>query len=207
MSAKNLFSKAKQAAPTKTEAKDKKVHLMVTDPDFFNKVQKLEQLNDTLKSAKAAADMISDELRDVAKTEWANHYQKTGRNPDSVLVCQNKGEDAARIQFIPMDKYITITENRANELREMYGEQIVEEETTFSFDSAMIDKYGEVLSNLIENCADIADADREKIIKAVTKYSVAKGTIDKLNQYGDVQEVMENVKPVVALKNIEVIKG
>jgi hypothetical protein len=60
---------------------------------------------------------------------------------------------------------------------------------------------------LIENCSDITDADKEKIIKATTKYSVAKGTIDKLNQYGDVQEVMEAVKPVVALKNVEVIKG
>jgi hypothetical protein len=60
---------------------------------------------------------------------------------------------------------------------------------------------------LIENCADIADADREKIITATTKYSVTKGTIDKLNQYGDVTEVMEAVKPVVALKNVEVIKG
>ena len=60
---------------------------------------------------------------------------------------------------------------------------------------------------LIENCPDIADADREKIIKATTKYSVAKGTIDKLNQYGDVTEVMEAVKPVVALKNIEIVKG
>ena len=98
-------------------------------------------------------------------------------------------------------------EARAEELRETYGEEIVEEDTTFAFDSAMIEKYGEVLSMLIENCSDITDADKEKIIKATTKYSVAKGTIDKLNQYGDVTEVMEAVKPVVALKNVEVIKG
>jgi predicted house-cleaning noncanonical NTP pyrophosphatase (MazG superfamily) len=109
--------------------------------------------------------------------------------------------------FVPSDKYITVTEARAEELRETYGEEIVEEETTFSFDSTMIEKYGEVLSMLIENCADITDADKEKIIKATTKYAVAKGTIDKLNQYGDVTEVMEAVKPVVSLKNVEVIKG
>ena len=57
----NLFAKAKKAAPAKTTAaKDKKVRLQVTDPTFFSKVEKLEQLNDTLKSAKAQADMISD---------------------------------------------------------------------------------------------------------------------------------------------------
>ena len=204
----NLFSKAKKAAPAKTTAaKDKKIRLQVTDPTFFSKVEKLEQLNDTLKSAKAQADMISDEIKDMAKSEWVDYYSQTGKNPESVMIVQEVAGDTASVMFIPTDKYITVTEARAEELRETYGEEIVEEDTTFAFDSAMIEKYGEVLSMLIENCADITDADKEKIIKATTKYSVAKGTIDKLNQYGDVTEVMEAVKPVVALKNVEVIKG
>ena len=204
----NLFAKAKKAAPVKTTAaKDKKIRLQVTDPTFFSKVEKLEQLNDTLKSAKAQADMISDEIKDMAKSEWVDYYSQTGKNPESVMIVQEVAGDTASVMFIPTDKYITVTEARAEELRETYGEEIVEEDTTFAFDSAMIEKYGEVLSMLIENCVDITDADKEKIIKATTKYSVAKGTIDKLNQYGDVTEVMEAVKPVVALKNVEVIKG
>jgi hypothetical protein len=204
----SLFDKAKKTSAVKTTAaKDKKVRLQVTDPTFFSKVEKLEQLNDTLKSAKAQADMISDEIKDLAKSEWTEYYSKTGKNPESVMICQEVAGDTAQFMFVPSDKYITVTEARAEELRETYGEEIVEEDTTFAFDSAMIEKYGEVLSMLIENCSDITDADKEKIIKATTKYSVAKGTIDKLNQYGDVQEVMEAVKPVVALKNVEVIKG
>ena len=204
----NLFQKAKKAAPAKTtKAKDEKVRLVVEDPTFFTKVQKLEELNDTMKSAKAKADMISDELRDVAKTEWLNQYERTNKNPESVMICQSQDDDTAQFMFIPMDKYITITEARADELQETYGAEIVEEETTFSFDSTMIEKYGEVLSMLIENCPDIDDKDKEKIIKATTKYSVAKGTIDNFAKYGDVIEVMEAVKPVVALKNVEIIKG
>ena len=204
----NLFAKAKKAAPAKTtKAKDEKVRLVVEDPTFFTKVQKLEELNDTMKSAKAKADMISDELRDVAKTEWLNQYERTNKNPESVMICQSQDDDTAQFMFIPMDKYITITEARAEELQETYGTEIVEEETTFAFDSTMIEKYGEVLSMLIENCPDIDEKDKEKIIKATTKYSVAKGTIDQFAKYGDVVEVMEAVKPVVALKNIEVIKG
>jgi hypothetical protein len=109
--------------------------------------------------------------------------------------------------FVPSDKYITISPERAEELQETYGEEIVEEETTFSFDSTMIEKYGEILSRLIEESDEIKESDKEKIIKAVTKYSVAKGTIDKFSTYGDVNEVMEDVKPVVSLKNVEIIKG
>jgi len=206
--ASNLFQKAKKSStPVTKSAKDKKVRLQVTDPNFFSKVEKLEQLNDRMKSDKAVADMLSDELKDIAKAEWVDYYTKTGKNPESVVICQEVAGDTSQFLFIPSDKYITVTEARAEELRETYGEEIIEEETTFSFDSEMIERYGEVLSMLIENCPDITEADKEKIIKATTKYSVAKGTIDKLNQYGDVTEVMEAVKPVVALKNIEVIKG
>ena len=204
----SLFAKAKKAAPAKTtKSKDEKVRLVVEDPTFFSKVEKLEALNDQMKAAKAKADMISDELRDVAKTEWLNQYERTNKNPESVMICQSQDDDTAQFMFIPMDKYITITADRAEELQETFGEEIVEEETTFSFDSAMIEKYGEILSRLIEESDEIKDADKEKIIKATTKYSVAKGTIDKFSTYGDVVEVMEAVKPVVSLKNVEIIKG
>jgi len=204
----NLFAKAKKSAPAKTtKAKDEKVRIAIEDTTFFDKIEKLEVLQDQMKVAKAKADMISDELRDLGKSEWAKLYDQTGKNPGSVMLEQANAEDVAQLMFIPTDKYITITPERAEELQETYGAEIVEEETTFSFDSAMIEKYGEILSRLIEESDEIKDADKEKIIKATTKYSVAKGTIDKFATYGDVNEVMDAVKPVVALKNVEIIKG
>lgn len=204
----SLFDKAKKSTPAKkTSAKDKKVRLVVEDPTFFEKVEKLEELQETLKSAKAKADLISDELKDIAKELWADEYEKTKRNPESVMIVQEVNGDTSQFLFVPTDKYITINEERAEELKEAYGDDIVEEKTTFSFDNDMIEKYGEVLSMLIENCDEITEADKEKIIKAVTAYSVAKGTIDKFNQYGEVVEMIETVKPVVAIKNVEIIKG
>ena len=204
----SLFTKAKKTSTVKTTAaKDKKIRLQVTDPTFFSKVEKLEQINDRMKSDKAQADMISDEIKDLAKSEWLDYYTQTGKNPESVMIAQEVAGDTAQVMFIPMDKYIPVTEARAEELQETYGQEIITEETTFGFDPTMIEKYGEILSRLIEECGEISEKDKEKIITATTKYSVAIGTIDKLNQYGDVQEVMEAVKPVVALKNVQVIKG
>ena len=208
MATKNLFKKAKETAPAKTaKGKEEKLRLTVEDANFFTKVQKLEELNDVIKSAKAKSDMISDELRDVAKEAWLKQYDKTGKNPESVMICQENGLDVAQLMFVPTDRYITINEARAEELRETYGDEIVTEETTFGFDSAMIEKYGEILSRLIEECDEITEKDKEKIITAKTTYAVAKGTIDNFTKYGDVNEVMEAVKPVVALKNVEIIKG
>jgi hypothetical protein len=205
----SLFSKAKKAAPAKpAKAKEQKVRIPVDDPDFFEKVSKLEELNDTMKSAKAKADLISDELKGIAKDKWVELYQDTKKNPESVMIVQeNEMGDTAQFMFVPTDRYITINEERAEELKEEYGDEIVDEKTTFSFDDLMIEKYGEILSEMIENCDEIPDKDKEKIIKATTTYTVAKGTIDKFLVYGEAAELMETVKPVVALKNIEVIKG
>ena len=205
----SLFTKAKKSAPAKTtRAKDQKVRINIEDESFFDKVSKLEQLNDTMKSAKAKADMISDELRDLGKSEWAQLYEENGKNPGSVMLEHvNSTDDVAQFMFVPTDKYISITAERAEELQETYGEEIVEEKTVFSFDNKMIEKYGEILSRMIEESDEIAEKDKEKIIKAATTYSVAKGTIDDFKKYGEVSEMIEMVKPVVALKNVEVIKG
>jgi hypothetical protein len=205
----NLFKKAaSKSAVEPKKAKDEKVRIKIEDPSFFDKVQKLESLNDSMKSAKAKADMISDELRDLGRDEWSNLYSKTGKNPGSVMLEHvNDSDDTAQFMFVPTDGYIKISADRAEELRETYGEEVVEEKTTFGFDSTMIERYGEILSRLIEECGEIAEKDKEKIITATTAFSVAKGTIDNLSKLGDVKEVMEAVKPIVALKNIEVVKG
>ena len=204
----NLFSKAKGKAETKTTSdKDKKVRIRISDPNFFEKVTKLEVLQDRIKSDKASADIISDELRDTSKLEWAKLFEKTGKNPGSVMLETSQGNDTAQLMMVPSDKYITITPDRADLLREEYGDTIIEEKTTFAFDNDMVDLYGEIISNLIESSNDISDEDKVKIIKAVTVFSIAKGTIDKLNDYGDVSEVMESVRPIISLKNIGVIKG
>jgi hypothetical protein len=204
----NLFTKARKTAETKSPAKeDKKVRIDANDPTFFDKIQALETLNDRMKADKAKADMISDEVRELATSRWTETYQKTGKNPGSVMVEAKSGLDTAQVMFVPTDRYITINAEKAETLREEYGDDIVEENTTFSFDDEMIQKYGEVLSALIENSDEIAEADKDRIIKAVTKFTVAKGTIDNMKNYGKVNEVMEAVRPVVMLKGPEVIKG
>ena len=203
----NLFNKAKTTAPKTAAKKDEKVRVNLNDPDFFTKVYKLEILQDRMKSDKAQADMLSDEIKDLSKEEWVRLYEKTGKNPGSIFVESIVNEQTAQVMFVPSDKYITVNPDKADVLVEKYGQDIIEEKTTFSFDNDMIEKYGEVLSNLIMGCNDISDSDKEKIIKASTAYSISKGTIDKMKFFGPIGEIMDEIKPVVSLKNVEVVKG
>lgn len=209
----NLFNKAKKTAtPKTTKAKDEKVRVKVKDGEFFDKIKTLEELQENMKRDKAMADIISDEIKEIGKVEWSKVYDKTGKNPGSIMLEARSGLDIAQTMFVPSDKYISINEDRANYLVETFGEKAVDEKTSFSFDNEMVDKYGEILSRLIEECDEIDEDDKEKIIKATTVYSVAKGTIDKLKDYSEDSEmeivtIVEEVKPVIAIKNVEVIKG
>lgn len=207
MATKNLFSSAKSVAPKTVAKKDEKIRINLNDSDFFTKVYKLEILQDRMKSDKAQADMIADEIKDLSKEEWVRLYEKTGKNPGSIFVESIVNEQVAQVLYVPSDKYITVNADKAEVLIEKYGQDIIEEKTTFSFDNDMIEKYGEILSNLIMSSDGISDSDKEKIIKASTAYSISKGTIDKMKFYGPIGEIMEEVKPVVSLKNVEVIKG
>ena len=209
----SLFDKAKKSAPAKTtKAKDEKVRVKVKDADFFEKIQTLEKLQDRMKSDKAAADMIADEVKEIGKVEWSKVYGKSSKNPGSIMLESKSGLDTAQLMFVPSDKYITINEDRAKYLTDTFGETVVEEKTSFSFDNEMVDKYGEILSQLIESCEEISDEDKEKIVKAVVSYSISKGTIDKLKTMSDdsdmeIFDIVEEIKPVIAIKNVEVIKG
>jgi len=203
----NLFNKAKTTSTKTSAKKDERVRINLNDKDFFAKVYKLEILQDRMKSDKSQSDMLSDEIKEISKEEWVRLYEKTGKNPGSIFIESIVNEQVASVLYVPSDKYITVSPDKAEFLVEKYGEDIIEEKTTFSFDNDMIEKYGEVLSNLIMSCDDISDSDKEKIIKASTSFSISKGTIDKMKFFGPIGEIMDEIKPVVSLKNVEVIKG
>ena len=165
MATKNLFSKAKSTAPKTSAKKDEKVRINLNDSDFFNKVSMLESIQDRMKSDKAQADMLADEIKDLSKEEWVRLYEKTGKNPGSIFVESIQDDQTAQVMFVPSDKYITLNPDRAEVLIEKYGQDIVEEKTTFSFDNDMIEKYGEILSNLIMNSRDISEGDKRESSK------------------------------------------
>ena len=74
-------------------------------------------------------------------------------------------------------------------------------------DSALVEKHGEVISNLIEKCKLIPDDDKEKLISAVVKFEVKKGTLSDLStKYAAIPmtQILQDIKPVYQLKAIRI---
>lgn len=204
----NLFNKAKASDDKKVvKTKEEKSVIKVEDLEFFEKVSNFEKLQTSLKKDKAVADKLSEDLKSFSKSEWVKLYEKNQSNPGTIIVeCENEGE-TAKIMYTPSDKYLSIDDKKAEKLIEEYGPDIIEEKVTFSLDEQMIEKYGEVISRLIEECEEINESDKDKIIKATTTLSITKGTIDKMLEYGEISKIVEVVKPVMSLKSAEIIKG
>jgi len=209
----SLFNKAKAKAPEKpSKAKAAKPRITVNIPGFFEKLKRQAFLKKEIKSFEAESELLDEEIKEIGKSEWAKMYESDGVNPESVMIEAKHNNDTAQFMLLVADKYIIINQERADFLKETYGEEIVTTAETYEFDTKMVEKYGEVISDLIMNCDQISEEDKEKIIKAKVTNTVAKGTIDKLKIYADkaecsVADMIEVVKPVTSTKNVEYIEA
>jgi len=206
MAKKNLFAVAKEKGAT-ASPKPQKEEVVLKDAKFHADLSRLADLNSKMDEMKAEAAVLSAEVKERSIREFSKLYEDRNKYPGSFIVRGTglKGIPSASLMFIPTDRYLKIGEERSEELQELFGEQIVEEKTTFTMNPELIEKYGEVLSDLIYGSKLISKDDKEKLIQATTSYEVKKGTISELHNYPvTIAEMVEEVKPVFQLKNIKI---
>jgi len=87
------------------------------------------------------------------------------------------------------------------------GHHVIHQTTEWTISPEMVEKYLPILKEMIENSQEISEEDKAKILQENSKFSIKPGTIDRLNDLGDVEMVFEKVKPVISLKNIDVQKN
>lgn len=203
----SLFDKAKAKGATASAKKNEKEMVIVNDPIFHMTLSRLAEVNKEIDELSAESAVLGSQVKERSIKEYQVLYEKELKNPGSFLIKADvPGQKPASLMFITADRYITINEERANELRAKYGKIIVEEKTTYNMDTDLVEKYGEVISGLIEKCKSIPDADKEKLISATVKFNVTKGTIaDLKTKYTShpINEVLEDIKPVYQMKNIK----
>jgi hypothetical protein len=212
----NLFAKAKtNAVVTKTTKKSDKPEVRVTTEFFMAKgykraeaIERANEFNEQLAqwadlkqqeaNIKAQAAVIEAEVKALGREAFISMFTETGKRPDNFLIVT----DGASAQFIAQDNYLKLNETQAEELGGNYGEGIVEESTVFNFNAELVNEFGGPISEMIEK-SKLPQRVKDGLIIAQTTYKVAKGTIDKLNQYGDVAEVYNAVQPIVQVKDVK----
>ena len=202
----NLFKAAKEKGATASGA-PQKTEVVVNDPQFHLNLSRLAEVNRQIDELSAESTVLAAEVKERSIREFSDLYLRNGKYPGSFII---RGEGvkkmpSASLMFIPTDKYIKIGEERFEELKQTYGEDLVEETTTYNMDAKLIEQYGELLSEAISKIKGIPDKDKEKLISATTSYSIKKGTISDLDQFGGtIPEMLEEIKPVYQMKNVKI---
>jgi len=173
---------------------------------LFDMIKEMSEIQAKEKAFKSILSLIGSEIKNSGKEEFSKLFEDNGTYPGSFYLEAIKDGDTAQVMFLPSDRYIKINSDQSESLIEEFGSDIVTEDTQYSFDKDMLEKYSDEISQAIMD-SDIPYEDKIKIIVPTTSYSIAKGTISKLNQYGNVESLVERIKPVVMLKGAEVIKG
>jgi hypothetical protein len=187
----NLFATATKVKET-IKKTDKKV---IQAPILGNKVQRYAELKQIIDSATGELKMIEGDIKSVGKELFMREYRSQKSTPDNFKIQDDTGNSC---MFICMDKYTSVDENKANVLNQF--DDLLTENVVYKFNAELVEKYGAILSKLIINCKDIDNEDKSNLISGEKTFSVTKGSIDRLMQYDNPEQIFELINPIVSLK-------
>jgi hypothetical protein len=195
----NLFSKAKVKAVKNVDKKNDKLNIHIPGDEFDKNLVQIVELQMQIDMLEAQLIVAQGYVKEIGQKTFVDVYTKTGGYPGSFIM---SSDSQASFLMVPMDKYIKCDETRFNELKESYGEDVVTEKTEFVLNPVLLDKYGEVLSDLIQNSPDIDDDDKDELFQAKIAYSVSKGAIEKAFTWGKgkVSDFIRDIQPIFAMK-------
>lgn len=187
----NLFANAttKAAAPKKAEKK------IIQANDLLDKIGRYSALKSQIEAFTGELKMVEGDIKEKGKCLFLDEYKIQRRTPDNFKI---QDETGATCMFILMDKYTTVDDEKAELLRNFDG--LLGENVVFKFNAELVEKYGAVLSDLIMTSPDIEEQDKGQLISGERTYSIAKGSIDRLLQFSNPEQVLELINPICALK-------
>jgi len=193
----NLFDKAKATGATKKVEK----HEVVNMPQFTKTLKSISEIDIEIAELQAKREILDSEIREAGKDAMINLYTAKKTFPGTLKCVAGEGS----FQFISSDKYIKLDADRYNELKGTFGAELVEEKTRYFFNNEILEKYQNVISDLIQNCKKIEQADKDNLLESETSYSIKKGTINNLAKLaGDFKTTIGNlvseIRPVFMVK-------
>ena len=205
---KNLFKVAKEKGGT-ASPKPQKEEVVISEPRFHMNLSRLANIKLQIAELSAEHDVLEGEIKERCIREFVDLYKRNSKFPGSFIIrgtSKTTKLKPASLMFVATDKYLKIGEERHLELQGTYGKEISLEKTTYTMNAELIEKYGEVISDLIGKCKAIPEEDKEKLIAATTSYEVKKGTLNNaLERFPkhDLAQVIDDVKPVYQMKNVK----
>jgi len=198
----NLFDKAKKTASKKVTEK----HEVVELPKLEKTISEMVKLNAQIAELEARKEILDTEMREAGKESMVALYNNKKSFPGTLKIKAGK----TNFQFITSDRYKKIDEERFNELAKTYGQNIVEEETVFSFNTAILMKHMDHISDLLMGSKKLSQEDKDNLLSSETSYSVKKGALKELFEFKGVKTVdaiIDDIQPIFSIKSVQEGEG
>jgi hypothetical protein len=189
---KGIFKLAKITEKTTSKGKEKRQGVAIEGIE--SDISRYDELKAIMKNAKAESDLIGGRIKEVGFQKWLELYEQNGTNPNSIDLID--GDENIMLQV--KDSYKKVEPEKRAILQENYPD-LLETTIVYTMDTTLLDKYGEVLTNLINNSKDIEEKDKEKLVKGESTTTIKSGSVDKLLNYPNPEEVFTLIEPVMAL--------
>jgi len=198
----NPFASAVENA-NKTEPGTKKKKgetIIVDDEAVASAIDDYQNSKAAEKEAKASKEAAASTITPMARSEFITRFAEDGQKPETMKFRGNKHT----VQFIVQDRSGKYAVNAETEemLRQLIGEKadsILEEQTTFSFDTSVLqkpgvmEKLGVAMQSLVED-ETLTKEELSKLLVATPKTVVKEGILDRVGKLCDFDaELMENV--------------
>jgi hypothetical protein len=186
-----IFKKPVEKTTT-TKSKEKHVHVKVIDTDFNNHLKELTKLKEEEKLIKTKVESLEGIVKEKGKDWFLTLYGDKGVNPNTFIL---ESEDA-QVMVLPMDKYLKLDEERANEIKEMFGKDYIQEKIEYKFNNELLEKHFSKIEKALEGIKGIPQEDKDNLISATASYSIKSGTIDLFKKIVDETDFQNNIHGV-----------
>lgn len=188
------------AAKTSKVKKDTRPVAIVKGQDFAEKLKNFNALKLEIKNKTAEQKSIEGDIKSTALDEYIKMYTSMKRNPETIKV---ESENGDKIMFVVAKKYSgSVDDERAEELREQYGKDFVEEKSELIMNNNLLNKYSEKLEELIMSADFMTDEEKEELFIEKVTYSIKPSAIDEAftSGNGNVEDLINDINPVLMLK-------
>lgn len=200
----NLFDRSKD--------KTDKIILEIEDDNLYENLDYINNLDLEIQTLNTKKEDLKDIFKNIGKEKFIDIYNNQGDRVKSIqIICKNSEGLKNSVLYTINDKYNKIDKEDVKYLTNKYDDSIISENVIYKVNNDMINKYSQVISDLIINCDEIEESDKEKIISASIEYSIKKGSIDELynikeSYLYDINEIYQDIKPIDALQKPKKIK-